>query len=284
LALAAQAMRRMDRLEAGHRIQFQRIMEAPHAAIAYEMFEHLLALGYEATLATPELLVRHNPHIQWPATLGADRTEMLGGGLPVIPRIRISPEWRNEVLLAAFLRKPIVLVGHHIDAVNDLELLAEFASVVNSLDGVTWASVQEIARSNYKTLRREDALNIKAYSRRFYVTPAEGVEALFIHRPWLRGEADEMLIVKSGDREIFRGVGSGVIGPIPVSAQGMLEIFSPPANAIDYRTVEAPKASYWPMVRKVLTEMRDRTAPLRDRAARIVNAPRAKSPATKTAA
>jgi hypothetical protein len=271
LAMVAQAVRRMRRLELDHQIPFLRIMEPPHAMIAYEMFAPLLALGFEAVLGTTELLVRHNPRIPWPVIVGMERSELLGGGLPVIPRIRMSPNWKNEVLIAAFLRQPIILAGHHIDAMDHLELLADFARLINHFKSVVWGSPLEIARSNYKVLRQGDVLNIKAYSRRFLVPVPEGVGSLCIHRPWLRaGADDEIIIVNSGGREIFRGPGPDVPGRIPFTAPGMIEVCCPSANVIDYQIMKAPKPNLWPVMRKILTEFRDRSAPWRHRVARFL--------------
>ena len=270
LALAAQAMRRMDRVELKHQTSFLRIMEPPHAVISYEMFGHLLALGYEAAFGTSEHLVRHNPHIPWPSTTGLYRTELLCGGFPVIPRIRMSPNWKNEVLLAAFLRQPILLAGHHAEAKDGLKLLADFAHLVNSIQNVTWASPLEIVRSNYKYFRQKDTLNVKAYSRKFHFRVPEGVNNLFLHRPWLQtGMEGETLLIKNDGREIFQGVGGYMVGPIAVNSPGILEIYSPPTKQIDHRTVTAPRLRCWPVMRKVFTEMRDRSAPWRHSVAKM---------------
>ncbi len=263
LALAAQAMRRMERLEQKCGIPFLRIMEPPHGVMAHGMFAHLLALGYEAALGTAEWLVRYNPRAVWPASLGIDRSELLGGGLPVLPRIRMSSDWRNEVLLAAFLRQPIVLVGHHRDASDRLELLAAFADLINHLSGAGWASPLGMVRSNYKELRRGDALALKAYSRGIHFVVPEGVRQLFVHRPWLGSEgAGEMVVVRNSGQELFRRVANETVGPIAVNPSDVLEISSPPPNPIDYRTLRAPGLRCWPLLRKALMEVRDRLSPV----------------------
>jgi hypothetical protein len=41
-----------------------------------------------------------------------------------------------------------------------------------------------------------------------------------------------------------------------------LEIVFPPGNAVDYRQVEGRSAGLWPIVRRILTEARDRTQPI----------------------
>lgn len=279
LAVAAQALRRMERLEQRHRLEVVRIMEPPHGAIADRMFPQLLALGYEATLVTTRLLVLHNPAAAWPASFGLDRSQIVGGGLPVIPRIKMSPRWRNGVLLAAFLRQPIVVVLHHGDAADGYETLVEVAGMINQLKGVTWASPLGIARSNYTELRREEELNIKAYSRRILLVVPPGVKSLCIHRPWLQGGNTEELIIRNSGREIFRASGPGILGPIPVESPCELEVYCPPANPIDHRTVRAPRLRCWPVARKVFMEARDRSAPWRCRVTKLLRGAAAKLPA-----
>ena len=270
LALPAQAMRRMERLTCKHQLAFARIMEAPHGVVADSMFQDLLTLGYEAALCTTEWLVRYNPHTSWPATIGMDKTQFLGG-LPVLPRIRMSPHWKNDVLLAAFLRQPILVVGHHWDAVGQLAAMADIAKVINSLKGVRWSPPAEIARSNYKELRRGDSLDLKIYSRRVRFSVPYGVKNIFVHRPWLQSDGpEEMLIVNGSDRQLFHAPGPAVVGPIQARDRDLLEIFSPQANPVDPRIVEAPKPRCWPVLRKGLMEVRDRSAPWRYRTGRLL--------------
>ena len=263
LAVAAQALRRMERLQQVHKLEIVRIMEPPHGAIADGMFPHLLTLGYEATLGTTRLLVLHNPTTAWPASFGLTRSHILGGGMPVIPRIKMTPYWRNSVLIAAFLRQPIVIVLHHGDVADGYGRLIEIAEMINQLEGVSWTSPLGIARSNYSELRRQDSLTIKMYSRRIHLSVPVGVNNIYVHRPWSQNVSCEELIIRNSGREIFREYGQATVGPIVVHSADELEIYSPPANPIDYRTVRAPRLRCWPVTRKVLMEARDRSAPWR---------------------
>ncbi len=264
LALAAQALCRMERLERSHSLAFSRVLEAPHAVIATEAIGPLVALGYEGALATMEQLVKANPHALWPASVGMARLEMLGGGLALIPRIKMTAHWKNDVLLAAFLKQPIVVAGHHRDARKGLELQADFANLINNLGGSVWATPQGIARTQYEELRQGDALHIRTYSRTVEACAPEGVKRLFVHRPWLRSEEDgEALSVKCAGQEPFLARGTAIVGPVPIRAPGVLEICSPPPDRVDYRTVRPPRTGCWPVLRKVLTEFRDRSTPCR---------------------
>ena len=112
-----------------------------------------------------------------------------------------------------------MLAGHHHDAAGQLEFLAEFAGFINHLPAATWASPQGIVRSNYKELRRGNALYLKLYSRTVHVTVPEGVSEIFINRPWVGGEGTgEALVIKGRGEELLRVSGPEMIGPVPVAA------------------------------------------------------------------
>jgi hypothetical protein len=272
LSVAAQALRRMERLQQAHPLEVLKVMEAPHGAIANEMFPHLLALGYEAALGTTRLLTQHNPKVTWPASFGLHRSQILGGGFPVIPRIKMTPNWRNGVLIAAFLRQPVVIVLHHGDIADGYEPLIEIAGTINQLEGVTWTSPLGIARSNYTELRREDSLTIKMYSRRIQLAIPPSVKRLYLNRPWPQNGSREEVIVRNSVREIFRGSGLGMFDPVPLESAGELEIYCPPENPVDYRSVRAPGFRCWPVTRKFLMEARDRSAPWRHLVKKLLRA------------
>lgn len=280
---AAQAMRRIERLEQRHGLAGFKIMEAPHGAISRAMMGHLMSLGYEAVLCTADLLVEHNPDAVWPATLGLDRADFLaGGGLPSISRIKMTANWKNEVILAALLRKPFVIAGHHWDVADGFKLLEEISKTVNDLRCLTWGSPQDIARNNYQHMRNGDALSLKLYGRHIRVCLPEGVKHLFIHRPWLQsGNETESLVVAQSGLEIFRGKGGNVVGPIPVDTGGVIDISSHHKSQIDFRTVKTPRTEGWPVVRKILMEMRDRSSPVRYQAMRWIQGAKAKPPGKK---
>jgi hypothetical protein len=262
LALAAQAMRRMERLTRRHGISFLKIMEAPHGAIAADMLPHLLALGYEAALCTPELLVQHNAGTAWPAAFGMDRSDMLGGGLPVIPRIRMSSDWRNEVLLAAFLRQPIIVAGHHHDAANRMEFLEELADAVNRIEGVVWSDLPEILRTNYRQRIEGDVLLVKMYARRVRVAVPPGVRHLSVLRPWLEEDRIEKLVIAvDGGTKTLRAAGS-MAQDITPGATGTVEIASEIEHPLHFSSVNSPFPRPWPLTRKVLMEVRDRLSPI----------------------
>jgi hypothetical protein len=281
LQIAAQAMRRIERLER-YGLSGFRIMEAPHGAISNGMMSHLMSLGYEAVLCTTELLLYHNSNVTWPATLGLDRAEFLGGGMPTISRVKMKANWKNEVILSAFLRKPFVIAGHHWDAADRFQLLKEIAGLINGLRLLAWSSPLDMVRGNYKHLQRGHELKVKMYARTIRVPVPEGVTQLFVHRPWFQSHGQmEMLEVASPSGEIFKENGNSIIGPITVRSGDVLEIRSLPSRPIDFRTVRTPRADGWPFFRKFLMELRDRSSPMRYQASRLIHGAKAKVPGKK---
>jgi hypothetical protein len=263
--ILAQALRRMARLERHRGVEVCRVMEAPHAALAEETLRGMRQLEYEGVLATPELLLRYNPKTTWPATLGLERSNLLVGGLPAVPRIKMTREWKSGVRLAAVLEQPIVLVGHHADAAKGMGLLADFAQTVNSVGKVKWVSPSGILRSNYKQLRDGDSAHVRMYSQRINYTVPEGVRAIWVHRPWIsENDSDEILDVRcAGKQHGPANLHCRVAGPFEVQPGETVGVASLLKSPLDYRTAPAPTFKVWPAFRKVLAEFRDRTLPLR---------------------
>jgi len=261
-AVAAQAMRRMERLTKNHGVQFQRVMEAPHGALAAGMLPRLLELGYEAALCTPALFVRHNLDLKLPSTFGFNQAEMLGGGLPVVPRRKMSPFWKNEVLLAAFLRQPIILAGHHYDAANDMDMMAAFAETVNNLPEIGWSDLDGILRRNYSYKVEGDLLKVKLHARRVAVEVPPGINRLQVHRAWISGDETEEMVVRIADGTNFAQRSGAVSFNTPVVAGTRVEIVSALRNPIHCTDVSAPAVGFWPLARKAAMEMRDRLSPM----------------------
>ena len=264
--LFAQALRRFERLERCGGLEVCRVQEAPHGAFAKAQLEGLRRFDIEGVLATAELLVRHNPNVRWSSTLGLEAVDLLAEvGLPSIPRIMMKKDWKSRVLLAGILDQPIVLTGHHANAADGMEQMAEYAELVHGIGGVTWATPAGILRSNYKQLRQGRALHVQLCSRRIHLTIPDGVEELWIHRPWLDpGDGGEDLTVQCGlaPRSASQPAGNGVCGPFPVKQAENLVVACSLKNGVDFNAVPPPPRSLWPVVRKILVEARDRCSPI----------------------
>jgi hypothetical protein len=257
----AQAMHRMERLRRKHGIPIVNVMEAPYGAFAENLLDDLLVLGYEAALCTTALLVQHNPRAAWPAAFGLDRSDLLGGGLPVLPRIRMSSDWKNDVLLAAFLRQPVIVSGHHFDAAHELEFLADLACTVNGLDGVTWSDLPGILRANYRQRIEGDLLTVKLFSRNVVVSIPPGTRSLRVERSWIPQGHTERLTISTDVSGAATTAAERLSGTFAVGGGREARIVSEIENPLHFSTVTMPRPNPWPIARKIMMEVRDRLSP-----------------------
>jgi len=261
LALLAHALRRWRRLECYPRMEVCRVMECPHGSLSVAMLEPMARLGYEAVFATTAHLLRCNRGATFRASLGAERTLLERKAVPVIPRIRAVAGWQTEVRLAAFLRKPLILATHHWDFAEQSNLSSDFARIVNGLPAVRWASPTGVARACYQFRQVDDVLHLKLGSRLVDVPIPQSVQQVMIHRPWLRGGGEsELLVVRAQENETFRAASSAdVIGPVSLQGSSTLQVSSSVLNGVDCDSVPQPRLHWWPLVRKVMIEARDRS-------------------------
>jgi hypothetical protein len=253
-------LRWIERLERRHGVRVSRVMAPPHHACSPKTCELMLQHGYEAACVSWGALVKWNPGHPWPLSFGLGMTEFLGG-LPVIPRFNFADHDDARVLLAAFLRQPIVMIGHHGDVAGSLEILAEAASKIRTLPEVQWGDMQTIARGCFLTKRTGNSLWIRLQARLVVAQIPEGVEHLFVDRPWLTEEASEPLVLQQPDSSHFKVAGNRVIGPIP-ARPGPLTLHCPPAETLSVPLNGSRLLPpVWPLARRLLCEARDRLAP-----------------------
>lgn len=265
LQVLAQALWRIERLERRHGLTVARVMTPPHGVFALEMFPAMLKLGFEGALITTDLFLRHESHAALPAGFGFEMTEMLGGGLPAMARIRVAGDWESEVCFAAFRHQPMLLCGHHQDAEGDMDYLARIADLVNSLGEVRWSGLSEITRSNYKLFPAGDSLTVRMYGRRSEIDIPAGIRAVRIERPWIENDSQEELAVTCQDgARLFRVQAGPAVELFPTSqAPQRLELRSLADCAVNPDEIAPLKLGPWIILRRFMTEARDRTYPLR---------------------
>lgn len=263
-ALAAQALRRIERLERVSGLEVPRVMAAPHGACSHDMATALLQMGFEAACISRGSLMHHNPGTDWPIAMGLNPAEFLGAGLPVIPRLRLQSGCEINMLLAGFLGQPMIPVGHHEDVAGGLDLLAQLAGTINSIGGVQWMDMQSIARSNFCTRREGDILHLKLFSRRIQLGVPQGVNQLCVQRPWLNDGASEGLALRTAKGDPVASFASYHGKPIAIGSCDEIEVHAIPANAIDPHTISLPRTPLWAIVRRQMCEARDRLRPVFD--------------------
>jgi hypothetical protein len=261
LEAAAQALRRIDRLDNKHGLSVGRIMEPPHGTVLDEMFPHLLSLGYDAALATFELLVRLNRLSAWPAAIGLGLSTIVAGGLPVIPRIRAYPSWKNDIMLAAFLRQPIAVTVHHQDAAKGMEGLAEIARTVNSIGDVVWSDIPGVLQSSYVQRLEGDVLHVRMHSRAVTVRIPSGARQICLHRSWIAADQRERIVMRSSRGTVVERLAGAQTQPEAVEEGDLVEVRAERVSQLHFSSVAQPGISLWPIARKMLMEVRDRLTP-----------------------
>lgn len=274
LAVAAQALRRVASFESRTGTPVCRVMVPPHddymgatasssappsGACSEEMMVAMRRCGFEGvsywgpsrTAACPEL-VGWDPADVW-----------FGGGLPGLHRVTFDAQ-ADELVLRSFLDQPLILFGHHEDLAGNLRVLAEAAAKVNLLGAVEWRSTTDLVRSNFFTREEHDLLRVRPFSSRVRLGHNGSVARRVVVDPPADGTGAngvDVVVMSAGAR-----VGAGSLGePMLLPQANDLELVMIGPDSVDPATVPAPRWSPWPLVRRCLTEGRDRVQPIAGR-------------------
>jgi hypothetical protein len=260
--LLHQALSRIGRMEARTGLQVARVMAPPHGACSETAISEMARIGFEAVCVSRGSLKFHNAQAGWTRTIGMKPCDIVAG-LSVIPRfgLSLSDPCRNDILVAAVLRQPIVPMTHHQAVANGYQLLNETASFINSLGKVSWSDMQTIARSLYSR-RQPDArtLVVRMSSKGASIPVPDGVTTVSIERPWLEHPTKEPLWWRTTAAD---GRWRAVRDPqaIDITAAGVLEIRSGSVAAMNGGTHPHGSRRLVPIARRLLTEARDRAQP-----------------------
>jgi hypothetical protein len=261
LALASQAIRRMERFERVTGVPVSRVMAAPHGACSEEMATALAQTGFEAATISRGSLMSRNPDAPWSSTVGLSPAEWFGG-LPILPRFNIHSETQSRVRFAAFLGQPVIPVGHHDDLQSGLDLMARIARVVNSIAGSVWVDTTRIARTNYLSRCDGEMLHVKMYSRTIEITVPAGVTRLCVERAWPVEPDSEAVCVQHA----ATGVSDRYAGePMAVAPGALVTVTARPLKTLDPYAVPGTRTALQAIVRRQLCEGRDRLRPGVDR-------------------
>lgn len=243
----AQALRRAARFERRYGVPVARVMAPPHGACSEGTVRALGRLGFEALCIS-----RPYPWLEAPPAdrpLARWEPADLVHGLPVLGRTHFDAS-PDELVLGAFLNRPIVLYGHHQDVAGGLERLAQPARLARSL-GARFGSVEEVARAAYATQHDGDELRVRPYARIVDVDVPENVRTLRVEAPWLDPERD--LVTVSGQE---------ASEPVEVTGGRSVRVRIERRDPVDPLDVQPPPRRAWPIARRLLAEGRDRGRPL----------------------
>jgi hypothetical protein len=263
-ALAAEALRRVDRFAARFCVPVARVMVPPHGVCAEVMARAMLNTGFEA-MCCDRPYPWHDSLPPDRPLAGFEQTELVAGGLPIMTRFQFSNAER-EILLRQFLDQPVIAYGHHDDLKDGLAPFERIAAEVNRVAGVKWASLADIARAGLSTRRIGDSLEVRLFARRARLEIPPGVRSIAVEAPIPEEASREERVRAGAAQTVFEFDPPGVrrteraLAVTPNERSVEIELLHPDA----VRSFEARHAGsmLWPVVRRLLTETRDRAHPL----------------------
>lgn len=257
LAVASQALRRVEAFERRTGIAVSRVMVPPHEACSEAMARALVRTGFDAvTMTRPYPWLEHSwlaaPKAAGPL-VGWWPADAAPGLPPVLLRHPLAPPLYTpaDVTLRAYLDQPLILYGHHDDLREGLDLLAERAAEVSGLGEVRWSSLAEIAATNYSLHRDGDLLRLRPHSRRLVVDVPKDVSHVVVepfgHEP---GEA------------VTFGIWRAPLGePFPVTAGDRLTLDLTSPQAVSPALAAPPPQRIRRIARRFAGEAHDRLTP-----------------------
>ncbi|MGI8622134.1 MAG: hypothetical protein ACR2NB_01300, partial [Solirubrobacteraceae bacterium] len=159
LALARQALARIEALERRDGLRVGRVMAPPHGVCSETMAGGLRRAGFEALTVNvpgpgpPDALAGWQPN------------RHVAGGLPVLYRWPFDTPVADLALLS-YLGHPIVLYGHHTDLAAGADVLGELHGALAAAVQPRWESLETIVRRTGRQGRTGDAPPPANISRR----------------------------------------------------------------------------------------------------------------------
>jgi hypothetical protein len=266
----AQAVRRIRRLEERNGLAVSRVMVPPHEACTPQVLSLLMLLGFDGVCMTrphpwislgeqssPYATTEHDVDAGWaPAVMQAD-------GFPVFLRRQFSET--DEIVLNAYLNQPLIFYGHISDLVRGLAPLRSTAAAINSLGRVRWCSLGDLAASNYMTARPANGrLLVKPFARRVVLSDIAETDEVEILWPTARDGRVRVNHLQDDGRSIHvQDYPAHEPLRLRQGAAAVDATFVPNA-AIDSASIARRRTAARALVRRTLTEARDRTLPRLD--------------------
>jgi hypothetical protein len=250
------ARRRAAAMERRSGLAVSRVMAPPHERLSEAAARGMLASGFEAmTMSRPHPWLESGWLASPPGTgplVGWEIAEQIAGGLPVLLRSALSHP-REDLVLRAFLGQPLVLYGHAADLAGGADVLRSAAEQVDRLGPVRWTSLGDMVATSVETRVDGSRLVARMHARRVRIDVPDGVETVVAAHAAGGFPATTLTVERPGTVEVSLGA------PVP-------------------RVSAAPRrpGAIRPIVRRVVSEARDRAAPL---TARGVRAPKRPHPA-----
>jgi hypothetical protein len=259
-AAISRSLREVASLERRSGVPVGRIMVPPHHAVGPAITRALAHAGFDALCQVDGRGRGADPELD-----GWGLADLAPGGLPVITRLQLPSRSDGsfeagmegvapELVLNAYLGRPLVLYGHHEDAAPELAPLAEAAAFVDGLGRVAWGPLPRLAETNFSARVEGRTLRIRPGSRRLRLDVPDGVDALVV----------DPESVAPGET-IVLGAHRGRPGEALPAALGEVELRMERSLPAAVPARRAGRRRARSVVRRVASESRDRLLPSRDR-------------------
>jgi hypothetical protein len=274
-AIAAQAIRRIQRFERRSGLAVDRVMAPPHGLCSEPMTRALGAVGFDALTAIHPLPWTETPPAD--PLLAGWRPADFVAGCPVVPRIPLGST-AADIGLRAFLDHPLIVYGHHEDVADGFDALAETAAVINQLGDVRWSSIGDIVTGNVEQRAESDGLHLRPFSRRLVLAIGSDVSSVTVEAP--PDSLDDASLTGFSVRGPRNAAVTG--HPLPFGRVVALDPGDAPhleiqlhgAADVEPRLVPAPVWRPWPKLRRAVTELRDRAIAQRKVPAEATSSPK----------
>ena len=260
VSLGAQALRRVRAFERRTGVAVDPVMVPPHEQCSPATLSGLRRCGFAGIAMTTPYPWLAEPPQRWlarpPGTgpLAGWRPADLVDGLPVFLRHPFASRSQAELTLRAFLGQPLILYGHQDDLLDGLGVLAKAAADVRRLGEPHWCSLAEIAAANFERRQEGTQLALRLLTRRAVAEIPASAEQLLVTTPPEAGDLRSQLLVNGLPQQLGQ--------PLAVAPGSTVTIELRPTDAVDPTHVPPPRRQPLALPRRVLSESRDRLAPL----------------------
>jgi hypothetical protein len=189
------------------------------------------------------------------------RADFVAGGLPNIARHTLNGS-RDDLAFRALLGQPLVLYLHHEDLADGPDVLADAARDVATCGAVRWMPVGDLAEMQFTATAVGDTACVRLFARRARIAVPDGALRLLVELPGHDESQHEMLELSHVGRDrpleaVFREGRAEV--EVPDACDVVVALRH--ADTLAEGTVSYRRVRLWPLLRRLVTEGRDRLAP-----------------------
>ena len=222
------------------------------------MLGSLASEAFESACISAGSLHAHNRGMAWTKSLGYWPTEIING-LPVVPRWGLTGHVENTLLIAAYLGQAMVIRAHHQDFQGGMDRFNEIARFMSGLGMVRWSNMSDVTSQSYLWKVNGHTFTVDPFASRVTIDLPAEVRELAVA---------PQFGVKRGEWKVWDGLSSGRI----LSAGNVIPVQGGQRVCLELAESAHPSPGKGAMfnlrtpalyARRLLTEARDRIAPLR---------------------